>query len=427
MNTEKTSASVRRSERLAILSSCCGFPAEVALTDSAVVLLFAVRLGAGEMLTLLTTSFLPLLNGVCMLPAACLVMRRGHRAVMLRMLGLSTFMYFLAASSPWFGSASLAVMLIAIIMFGIGISGFVAGWYPMLDTFLVGEQRTRFFGRMRFCHQLSSVAFMLAAGAFLGGQPPVWKLQTVLFAAALLFCGRVVCIAGIPSFPHGTAERVGGCDGLRRAIGNRSLTGFSLYLFLINISTFGTVPLTMLYLKKQLHAHDCTVVFISAAALVGMLLGYSCAGKIARCLGSSGRAFALFHLLFFLLSAMLIFLHDGGVFHWCYAGAVLLPFSFSLGAASILASSCMMELAAPGNKVMAMAFSGTFSYAATGLARVFPSLLLGSGIIAPQWNFYGLILNRYQSLYLLFSCAVLLSAVFLFLVPSLFPDDQTQA
>ena len=98
-------------------------------------------------------------------------------------------------------------------------------------------------------------------------------------------------------------------------------------------------------------------------------------------------------------------------------------FSFLLAGSSILASSEMMELATPGNKVMAMAFSGTFSYGATGLARVVPSLLLGSGLLASNWEFHGLAISRWRSLYLLGSCAILLSAVFLFLVPAVFPDN----
>ena len=36
-----------RAERLATLSSCCGFLGETVLTDSAVILLFAGMLGAG--------------------------------------------------------------------------------------------------------------------------------------------------------------------------------------------------------------------------------------------------------------------------------------------------------------------------------------------------------------------------------------------
>ena len=125
--SEPTPSEIRSAERLAILSSCCGFPGEVVLTDSAVILLFAGALGAGEMLALLTTSFLPFFNGLCMIPMAALVMRCGHRMVILRVLTLATLMFFLAAAAPWFGEGAMAVLTGAVVVFSFALSGCVAG------------------------------------------------------------------------------------------------------------------------------------------------------------------------------------------------------------------------------------------------------------------------------------------------------------
>ena len=408
---------VRSAERLAILSSCCGFPGEVVLTDSAVILLFASALGAGDMLSLLTTSFLPFFNGLCMIPMAACVMRYGHRAVILRVLALSSLMYFLAASAPWFGEGAMAVLTGAVALFSFGVSGFVAGWYPMLDTFLTPGARTPFFSRMRFSHQLVSVVFLFLAGSVLGAEPPVGRLQAVLFGAALLFCGRGICIARIPEFPVRKAERFGFRSGLARAAGNRKLAGFSLYLFLLNLSTFGTVPLTMLYLKRGLNAPDNAVVYVSAASLAGMLFGYLGIGRLERIAGRR-RIFPVIHLLYVLLGGMLCLIHSGGTAVWILAGGILAAYSFLLGGSSILASSGMMALATPGNKVMAMAFSGTFSYGATGLARVLPSLLLGSGMLAERWHFGEVSVSRWQTLLLLICFLTAFSSIFLILVPA---------
>lgn len=425
MNSDRSVPTVRSAERLAVFSSCCGFPGEVVLTDSAVVILFAGMLGAGDMLSLLTTSFLPFFNGLCMIPMAYLVMRFGHRAFILRVLVFASAMYFLAASAPWFGRAGIAVLTGSIILFALGVTGFVSGWYPMLDTFLTRESRTQFFSRMRFCHQLASVVFLLVSGMLLGAEPPVWKLQLILFAAALLFCGRGICIARIPEFPARLPERTGFREGLLTAVGNKGLTGFTLYLFMLNISTFGTVPLTILYLKKGLNIPDNIVVFLSAASLTGMLFGYLGIGWVVKTLGLR-RTFPVFHLFYFLLSCPLWFIRDGGVVALCVTGGILTAYSFLLAGSSILASAEMMELATPGNKVMAMAFSGTFSYGATGLARAVPSLLLGSGMLSAGWNFAGWSVSRWQSLFLLISCAILFSALFLILVPAVFPRGEYQ-
>lgn len=421
--SEPTPSEIRSAERLAILSSCCGFPGEVVLTDSAVILLFAGALGAGEMLALLTTSFLPFFNGLCMIPMAALVMRCGHRMVILRVLTLATLMFFLAAAAPWFGEGAMAVLTGAVVVFSFALSGFVAGWYPMLDTFLAPGERTAFFSRMRFRHQLISVVFLTVAGMVLGPEPPVGRMQMVLFAAALLFCGRGMAIARIPEFPVRRTGRFGFREGLARAAGNRKLTGFSLYLFLLNSCTFGTVPLMMLYLKNGLHAPDNVVVYISAASLAGMLFGYLGIGTVERCVGRRW-IFPLFHLLYVVLGGVLCLIHGGGTAVWIFSGGLLCAYSFLLAGSSILASSEMMALATPGNKVMAMAFSGTFSYGATGLARILPSLLLGSGMLAESWVFHGIPFRSWQTLLLLSAASTLLFSVFLFLVPAVFSSGE---
>ncbi len=411
---------VRKAERLAILSSCCGFPGEAVLTDSAVIILFAGMIGAGDMPTLLSTSFLPFLNGLCMLPMARLVMRFGHRAVILRALTVAGLAYLLAAAAPWFGGARVGVLLGAILIFSLGGTGFVSGWYPMLDTFLTRESRTSFFGRMRFCHQLSAVLFLLSAAAWLGASPALWQLQAVLFAAALLYWGRLFSIARIPEFPARNEPRTGFRAGLLKAIGNRKLTGFTLYLFMLNLATFGTVPLVMLHLKKGLGAPDNTVVCLSAAAFTGMLLGYLAIRPILRRLNPR-RTFLLFHLFFLLFNTAFLCLRGGGTGTWILAGTLLAGYSFLLAGSSILASAEMMELASPGNKVMAMAFSGSFSYGASGLARVLGSLLLGSGLLAAEWELGGVLFDARQTLLLLYSGGILLAGAFLLLVPAVSP------
>ena len=279
---EPTPALRRKAERAAVVSSCCGFLGEVTLTDSAVVILFAGMLGAGDTLSMLTTSVLPLLNGCCLIPMAALVAAAGEKRVILTACFLASASYFAAASAPWFGAWSVTVLITAILCFALSLTGFIAGWFPLLDTFLTRERRTGFFCRMRFCHQLTATLFLFAVGAAIGGQPSAGTLQGVLFLAAIIFTGRAAAIARIPDFRIPERGTAGFRTGLARAIGNKALTGFSTYLFVLNLAAFGTVPLMILCLKNQLGAPDNVIVFISGAALSGMLAGYLCAGKLLR-------------------------------------------------------------------------------------------------------------------------------------------------
>ena len=158
-NAIRTKA-VPAAERSAILSSCCGFLGEVTLTDSAIIILFAGMLGAGDMLSLLTTSVLPFFNGLCVIPMAYLVMHFGRRRLILSACISASLAYFAAASAPFFGEWKVTVLIGSIAWFGFSLTGFIAGWFPMLDTFLTRERRTGFFSRMRFCHQLTATVFL---------------------------------------------------------------------------------------------------------------------------------------------------------------------------------------------------------------------------------------------------------------------------
>ncbi len=423
METTLRTKTITAAERSAILSSCCGFLGEVTLTDSAIIILFAGMLGAGDMLSLLTTSVLPFFNGLCIIPMAYLVMHFGRRRLILTACASASIAYFAAVAAPFFGEWKVAVLIGSIVWFGFSLTGFIAGWFPMLDTFLTRERRTGFFSRMRFCHQLTATVFLFLISLLIGRNPSIGTLQGILFIAAVIFCGRGFFIARIPEFPGQKKESFGFRDGLLQAIGNKSLTGFSLYLFMLNLASSGTIPLMLLSLKNEFHAPDNIVVLISALSLLGMLLGYMGVGMLLRRLRLK-RTFLLFHALLFLGNLILFFSGEGSSGIYLLI-AILIPiYSFVLAAGTILASAEMMELATPGNKVMAMAFSGAFSYGATGLSRLFSSLLLGSGMLAAEWHIGAIRICRYQTLLLIYTATLLFAGIFLILVPAVFPHGE---
>ncbi len=64
-------------ERNATLSTCFGAMGDVTLSDSAILILFAQMLGAGDMYSMLSTSLLPLFNGLCIIPMAFVAEKTG--------------------------------------------------------------------------------------------------------------------------------------------------------------------------------------------------------------------------------------------------------------------------------------------------------------------------------------------------------------
>jgi len=420
---ERTPARERVAETNATLSSCCGVLGEITLTDSAVIILFAGMLGAGDMFALMTTSLLPLLNGIGVIPMAFLASRIGERKLIYRACAVSALAYFLAAAAPFFGSAAAAVLMGAILLFSGCVTGFIAGWFPMLDTFLTSERRPGFLSKMRFCHQLTATLFLFAVSCVIGKTPSLSALQGVLGVAGIIFIGRLLFITRIPVFVRTRQAQLGVRDGLRAAIGNRALPGFSIYMLVLNLAACGTIPLTTLYMKKYLQVPDNVIILISAITLSGMLAGYLLGGRMLKRLGVK-KMLLLLHVTFVVTNLLLFFVGKGGWLTYGLIALLLFVYSFAVAASSIVSSCEMMGLSAPCHKTISLAFSGAFYYGGFGFSRLLTALLLGSGLLAPSWSLGTLKICHYQTLYLLYTGGVIFAAVFLLIVPAVFPKEE---
>lgn len=373
----------RKSEWKAILSSCCGFTGEVVLTDSAVILLFAAGLGAGDELAMLTTSLLPLFNGILLIPMAALAVRCGGRRLLNIACATASCFYFTAVAAPWFGKAAMPVLIGAIAAAAFCLTGFIATWFPLLESFLPPRRRAPYLSRMRFCHQLSGVIFLCLAAAAAGPNPSIERLQLILFTSGILFCGRLFWIRRIPDYPIPVRETPEFAAGLKCSLANRPLRNFSLYLFGLNLFGYATVPAALLFLKTGLKVADNLLILFSAASLAGMLAGYRVMPFLLRRFRPP-RLLELLHGAYLAAVLILFAVRTDGAGALTAAGFALALHSFATAAISVIASAEMMNLARPGNKTMAMAFSGTLFYGGCGLSRVIGSLLLGAALFAGE-------------------------------------------
>lgn len=416
-------AEKRKAEWLATLSACCGATGDVTLTDSAMIILFAATMGASDMFSMLTTSLLPLFNGLCIIPMAWLAIRLGNKRIIVVLSALSVVAYLLIVLAPQFGRGAALVLIVMMVMFALFHAGYVAGWFPLLDSFLAPGRRSAYLSRMRFSWQISSAAFLFVVGALIGKNPPLWKLQLALFAGALVFCGRALAISRIPTFPTEREGRPRFREGLLAALANKPLAGYSVYMFVLNLAAYGTLPLVTLHLKRALHAPDNVTVIISAVTLVGMLVGSLCAGRIINRWGIKATLLAA-HAMYAIINLALFLIGRGTPVTYLLVGVLVFLYSFVFASSSIASTSEMMALATPGNKTMAMAFFGTFYYTGSGLSRLMSSIVLGSGILASEWRIGSVTFCHFQSLFLIYAVAVAFAAMLLVIVPAVFPKGE---
>ncbi|MFA6716229.1 MAG: MFS transporter [Victivallales bacterium] len=423
---ELTSERAKAAERDSILSVCAGATGDITLVDSAIIILYATMLGANDMFSLITTSLIPLFNGITIIPMALLAAKFGNQNLILRVCSLTFCAYLMVVAAPFFGTAAVAVLILFLMMSAVFQTGYIASWFPMLDTFLSQERRNAYLSKMRFWWQLSSAVFIFVVGLCIGKNPPLWHLQVVLLIATLIFSGRIFFIARIPVFKTEKKETYQVKKGLLLAISNKPLAGYSVYLFVLNLAAYGTIPLATLYLKKYLHAPDNIIVIISSITLGGMLPGSICAGKIIERFGLK-NTFLSIHFIYALTNILIFCIGRNTMspnFTYAVLSALLLIYSFTFAIANIASTSEMMALATPGNKIMAMAFCGTFYYGGSGLSRLVTSLVLGSGMLATEWHIGSVSFCHYQTIFLIYSVAIVFAAALLVIVPAVFPKGE---
>lgn len=365
-------------ERRAIASSCCGFTGEAVLTDSAVVMLFAGMIGAGEALKLLTTAVFPFLSGLLMLPMAYIAMRSTCRRLTVGATILAAAAYFACAFTPFFGAYKVQALLIVLILFAVSLSGFVAGWFPLLDTFLLPERRTYFIGKMRFMHQLSAVIFLLITGWVLGKNPSLGSLQVIILIAGIIFVGRAIFIWLLPPYKEEKTISISWKDGINTAWHNKPLRNGAFYLGALNLSAYGITPLWIIYLQQNGQSGN-SLVYISAAALSGMMLGYLSVGKLK--IQNHYHVLGMLHKAILVLLIILLFLPAKGISAAISTGAVLLCLNYCIALISVCATALMLKVATPGNKTMAMALFGAIGNTGMGASRVLGAMLINPLLI----------------------------------------------
>ncbi|HCE43315.1 MAG TPA: hypothetical protein DET40_07185 [Lentisphaeria bacterium] len=411
-----------RAKRDAIKSSCWGALSSVMIQDSAIIILFATILGAGDMLSMVTTSTQGIASCFLLIPAAYLSVKLGYKKSIIMFTALGALMILLLATSPWFGEWGKPVMLLSIILFSICMTAYAAAWFPLVDGFLLKEDRSEFFGVMRFSWQTFATLFCFVCGLIIGETPSIWMLQVIIVITAFGLLGRIYYIGKIPD-GHQEKEKIELMDGVYETISNKPLTGFSVYICCLYLAAYSTPPLTFIYIKKYLLVPDNILIIISSLALGGTILGFLSAGKIIDRIGIK-RMLLFVHFSFAMVNVTLFFIGTNTAFTLALITAMLAVYGFFMGCSSIAISTEMMELASPNNKAISMAFFGSCLAAGCGGSRLLTSLVLGSGLLAPQWFIGSMKISHYQTLFLVYGCSILFVCLLLVLVPAIFPKGN---
>ncbi len=414
---ETLSEEVRRKARInAYLACIYGCVSEVMLDSSALIIIFFTMLDGGDMLTMMGTSFTAVMGTFLYIPSSFIIARFGLKPVVRYTCLTGCIGFMMMAVAPWFGiSLAKYIALAGCFVYCLQRGCYGATWYPMLDVFLRPQDRAKFFGMMRFFYTGFIGVLFFILGVILKYDPPMIFMQIVLAVTGLLLLGRYYCIAKFPDNLRDVPETPDIRKGLSICIKNGPLTSYSVYIGLYCIAFSSLTPLTFLYLKQFVQMDAGTVQIISSIGIGGMVSGYLLySGRLGN--WKLKNLELLSHGIYTFVALALFFVDKSMPGFTIFAGCTAFLTSFSYSIYMCNNSAELLALARPGNKTVAMAFVQTYVSAGGAISRLGTSLILGTAMLAPVWEFAGREISRYQTFFL-FSGVMLL--IMLFLLPTL--------
>lgn len=404
-------------------STWVGCFSDVMLENSAIILLYLLLLGAGNTLTMLSTGMVGIASMFLLIPSSGIVDRFGPKRVVAFSSYIAGGAYLLMAAAP-FLSREYAQYIVLAGCLGFSISKPLcnAAWYPILGAILKPDERGDFFGFMRFSYYILTGSVFCLLGIFMGKEPSLMFLQGVIAVTGLLALGRYFFIARIelPETARGTYQLK---KAFQISVRNGPLVGFSVYAGFLSLAFAALLPLTLLYLKNELHYGDNVVQILSSAGIGGSICGFFFYGRLVRFFGV-GRLQLAVHGAYILIPLGLFFTRGDGGIATSIFGILLFAGNFAFACFGCIFSQEVLALSRPGNITMASAFCQTYQMVGTACGRTVASLLLSNGVLAAAWQMGGMRFSHFQTLFLLSAGMALFCLILVFSLPGIVPKHH---
>ncbi len=419
-----TEAQRRKARLHAYASTWLGCISEVMLDSSAIIIIFIVMNGGSNTMTMLSTGISGILSMLLLIPCAGLVDILSPKRTVKYACIVGSIGYLLMAASPFFGSGlAKYITLLGCFLFCVHRPLYTAAWYPLLDNFLRPQDRSGFFGTMRYSYMLLSGGLFFIIGLLMGKTPPMWFMQLIIGMTGILLLGRWFYIDKFPEPKFAKAERYDLIGALKISIKNSSLGIWSLYTCLLAIGYTSILPLTLIYLKQYVQLDASTVQIVSTTAIAGSISAFFCFKYLVRFFKNRFLE-VIVHLAFFALALRFFFLSKDTPNLALISAILLFAYNFTAATLMCLNSIEMLSLARPGNKTMATAFCQTYQAIGVAIGRSGSSFIIGAGMLAPTWTKWGREFSSYQTIFLI--CAIIIAVITLLLphLPSFIPKHE---
>lgn len=391
----------RHGMRNAILSQAFGSQFLCFIYASAVFPLFLKKLGASDL-----QAMLPGMAFYCFylvqVPISLIVPPERGKAFLMRC-WFSSSVTMLLALAPllWLGEGVKSVYLLLIGVIAailLQVAG-TAFWFPLLYDVVPANRRGRFFGTMRSIWSLVFLGLSMAAGVFLGAEPPLWKYIAVMGCSTALQLVREPFVARIPVLPAATDSRLDWRSELRYVVSRRETRIFcGYYLLLLFLAGFLGAPLVLYMHHLGFSTRDNTLIY--AMSVLGRVVALYGAGPLVDRVGTK-RVFIGVHVL---LCALAFGVTAIGELPAAYAASLMIGLQILSGATlavSNLASTTQIFHMAPARgKALHLILTNGVVMLGSGLSPFLAGLLFDSRWRTAEWSLGGIALDIYQLLFM---------------------------
>ncbi len=413
----------RKYRRFATTSAITGCISEWVLDSNTVIILYLVMLGGSESFSMFSSGISGLVTVLMSIPFAGVANKIGLRVSYRSAVFLGMFAFTLMAAAPFFGAVAKYVVIVGCFLYCISRPLYAATWYPLCDAFLLKSERGSFFGNMRFIYMTLNALLIFGAGKLMGAKPPIWIMQLVILFPGLMLFGRKICMDKLPINPISEKNAYDLRKAIAISIRNSELMGFAFYICMLNMAVSAAIPLAILYMKTILNFNAFQIMTITSIGLAGYISGYACVGGLMRRIGT--RNFQLLtHGLFIVFLCALFFIKPDGAYLPLRFGVLFYLNGIASAFLLCLASTEMLALAKPSNKLMASAMVSTFQNLGVCVGRTGSSIILGICVLSESWTLFGTTFTKYNTFFGLGVCMVLFSLLFLLLSPSVVPRHK---
>lgn len=392
----------KRYMNYAIISSCFGAVIQISLKESTLFIVYASSIGAGKFLSLATTSVIPLMTLVSLVPFAYIMEKKGLKNVLIPSYFFGMIGMLIAAAAGLFPALSIFLFTFGIVVFAVSIGAHSAGWFPLQRFIIPENERGSYFGRLRYSWQIVVSLFLLLAALSVQENAETGKLQIIILFGALLVIGRIFFVAKIPERP--LKRRVPPLRVmLASAVSNRLLSAFSVYLFMTSFFVASAVPLGFAFLTFELRAADNILVLFSVFANLATILGFITASRITDKYDNSKLIF-LVECVFGIIYILFIFMRTETAYSMYMVMLLILAATAAFSVFSVLATKRMMFLVKENNINISSALCFGLYSGGIGLSRLLSSL--GIEYLPASTDVMNFHLSAYHILFLFFGAGI---------------------